>query len=446
MPSVASCKATRPAAWADRRYFQPEIETMPRARIEELQLAALKELLSSTIDASPLYRRLWHDVPVEQISSLDDFKERVPLLDKSDLVAYRDETGDMFCGALSIDLGRIDMMGTTSGTTSEPMPLIELFDRNPPNSPMIRDLWGAGVRPGDRVLHCMAVQRGPQERIYQRLGCIPLMVDMRAGADWSEVFAMMRRHRPTHIYLLAPMVAELNGLSDDYDLRSIFVSVTSAVVTGEPLGRRMRARMVEGWDLDVYSVAGVGDAGVAWDCSAHAGHHIWEDFTIAECLDPVTKREVQEGEVGELVCTSLANVAWPLVRYQSGDLVRMDRSTCACGRTHARYSVVGRKSDRLVIAGATVLPNEVWAVVESQDETAAGLFQILRRASIESSELHVRVGFNPRRTASLPDLSERLTSILQESLGVRSNVGLLPENELMALSPSGVKLPRMVEQ
>ncbi len=96
----------------------------------------------------------------------------------------------------------VNNVGTTSGTTAEPMPPVELVDGAPPFASTVRDMWGAGLRPGDRVIHTMATQRGPQERVYHQLGCIPLMVNVRRGADWDAVFGMIRRHQPAHIYLL----------------------------------------------------------------------------------------------------------------------------------------------------------------------------------------------------------------------------------------------------
>lgn len=429
-------------------YFQPHIETMPRAALDRLQVDKLRELVDWTFQHSALYRSRWQarGVAPGSIQSIDDFRAATPLLEKKELVEYRDRHGDPYCGILCVPRELVNNVGTTSGTTAEPMPLVELVDGAPPFASTVRDMWGAGLRPGDRVIHAMATQRGPQERVYHQLGCVPLMINVRRGADWEAVFDMIRRHRPAHIYLLGPMIAELDRLSQDYDLKSIFSSIKFAVITGEPVGARMRARMTDEWGLHLYDVSGVADTGVAWDCHAHEGFHLWDDYVFAECLDPQTGQPVPEGQPGELVCTALANLAWPLIRYRSGDLVKLTRDVCKCGRTHTRFHLLGRISDQLLVNGVTVMPGTLWKAIEQHDETAAAVFQIVHPGGQAVTELRVRVGYNERRTTSVADLRERLTTTIHAATGLTPTLELSPESTLLASSRSGIKLPRVVKE
>jgi phenylacetate-CoA ligase len=426
-------------------FLQPALETMPRPELEALQQRELVSLVRHAYQNSDFYRSAWDEAGLhpEDITSVSDFQKRVPLLSKTELVDFRDRTGDPYCGLLCVAPTAIDNVGTTSGTTSEPMPLVELADGCVPFASAARDMWGAGLRPGDRVIHTMATQRGPQERVYQQIGCVPLMVNVRPGADWDAVFDMIRRHRPTHIYLLGPMVAELDRLSEEVDLASAFSSIKFAVVSGEPLGVRMRTKLTQAWGLELYDVTGTADTGVAWECRVHEGFHIWEDYVFAECLDPATGQPVPEGEPGELVCTALANRAWPLIRHRSGDLVRFDRTPCGCGRTHLRFHLLGRLSDRVRVGKYDVLPMQVWRVIEQFDETAAAVFQII--APEEASDvLRIRIGYNTRRTQSVSDLEMRLSDAIAAELGVRSALEMHEEAALLASSRSGIKLPRVV--
>jgi phenylacetate-CoA ligase len=306
-------------------------------------------------------------------------------------------------------------------------------------------MWGAGLRPGDKVLHVMATQRGPQDRVYQKIGCIPLMINVRAGANWEEVFGMIRRHRPAHMYLLGPMISDLERLSHDYDLLDLFRSIKFAVVSGEPLGARMRARLRDDWGLNLYEVAGAADTGVAWDCRMHDGFHLWDDYVFSECIDPNTGLCVPDGEVGELVCTALANHSWPLIRYRSGDLVALDRSRCGCGRTHTRFRLFGRVSDKLMVAGRSVLPTQLWRAIEQLDETATAVFQIIHGGGDSVTVLRLRVGYNPRRMTSLQDLEDRLKVVIKVETGLVPDIELMPEATLLASSQSGIKLPRVVK-
>jgi phenylacetate-CoA ligase len=291
----------------------------------------------------------------------------------------------------------------------------------------------------------MLTVRGPQERVYQKLGCIPLMVNLRHDADWNEVIRMIRRHQPAHIYLSGPMLSVLEQLSQDHDLADIFSCIKFAVFSGEPLGARMRARLRDDWRLHVYDVAGAADTGVSWECEAHDGFHLWDDYVFAECIDPVSGRRVAEGEPGELVCTALANLAWPLIRYRSGDLVTLDKSRCSCGRTHTRFKLMGRLSDKVIVSGKALVPMQVWRAIEQVDATATAVFQIIHSGEVNVEELRLRVGYNPRLVTSLSDLEAAIKTVVKEATGFEPVVELLPEAQLLARSPSGFKLPRVVK-
>ena len=421
-------------------YLEPEIELLNRRDLAALQLTRLQAVVALAAVRSDLYRGLWNGV--SSIRSIEEFQESIPLLDKRALVEHRDTTGDPFAGLLCGDVPEISTIGTTSGTTAEPMPLVEHLCGRPPFHTTVRDMWAAGLRPGDRVVPVGAVQRGPQERVYQTLGCVPLMLNMRPGTDWVEVFDAFDVHRPAHIYLLGGTVAELDRLGDDIDLRSKFSCLKFAVFSGEPLGARMKRKMVEDWGLELYSVAGAADTGAAWDCPMHDGYHLWEDHVFAEAIDPESGALVAEGEVGELVCTTLTNHVWPLIRHKSGDLVRLDKSPCGCGRTHMRYLLIGRVSDRLKIAGCSFVPADVWLAIEQHDETQTGVFQIVYPAA--DDRLHIRIGYADRRTRSVADLERRLSRSIHDATGLLPALSLIPESELLASSPSGIKLPRVV--
>jgi phenylacetate-CoA ligase len=431
----------------DRPYFQPEIETMSREQLAIWQDQLIQDLVSVAYERSPLYRGRWQERQVrpQDIRSVEDFRQATPFLTKKDLVGYRDKHGDPYCGVLCVEPQEVNNVGTTSGTTSEPLPLIELINGTVPFASSIRDMWGAGLRPGDKVLHPMVTVRGPQERTYQQLGCVPLMINVRHGADWEEAFRMIRTHKPALIYTFGPMISDLERLSQKHDLREIFSCLKFAVFSGEPLGKRMRARLRHDWGMTVYDVAGAGDTGVAWDCHMHDSFHLWDDYVYAECVDPATGQPMADGEAGELVCTALANKPWPLIRYRSGDIVSLDRSQCGCGRTHTRFRLLGRVSDKIVIGGVAVMPSQVWQAIEQLDATATAVFQILHSGGEEVFELRLRVGYIPRHVTSLQELDAALKAVVNEATGLTPIIELMTEAELLARSPSGTKLPRVVK-
>jgi phenylacetate-CoA ligase len=104
--------------------------------------------------------------------------------------------------------------------------------------------------------------------------------------------------------------------------------------------------------------------GVAGECLYRCGMHIWEDHFIAEIIDPETGEVLPEGSIGELVLTSLSKEAFPMIRYRTRDITRLDYTPCDCGRTHVRMQkTMGRSDDMLIIKGVNVFPSQIEEVL-----------------------------------------------------------------------------------
>jgi len=140
----------------------------------------------------------------------------------------------------------------------------------------------------------------------------------------------------------------------------------------EPWTNELRLQIEAGLGIDapdIYGLCGMGGPGVAFDCLCKAGMHVSEDHHVAEIIDPETLRPLPEGEVGELVLTTLSREAQPLIRYRTGDLCSLTSEPCACGRTSARMSKpIGRSDDRLIIRGVNVFPSQIEEVLMSFPE------------------------------------------------------------------------------
>src|SRR6185437_10494016 len=112
--------------------------------------------------------------------------------------------------------------------------------------------------------------------------------------------------------------------------------------------------------LDIYGLSEILGPGVSFECKEQSGAHVNEDHFLVEAVDPATGAPVEEGELGELVFTTLTKEALPLLRYRAGDLATLSREPCACGRTTARMSRIrGRVDDMLVVRGVNLFPSEV---------------------------------------------------------------------------------------
>ncbi|MET7772547.1 phenylacetate--CoA ligase family protein [Nocardia sp. NPDC005366] len=442
---ATQAKTDRSGDDPNRKFFQPDIETMPRERLRELQEERVLALVPVAFEKSPFYRELWTAAGVNpsQVRSLDDFIEKIPTFTKDDLRAYRDRTGDPFAGLLQVPVENLTSIMSTSGTTGTPELLPEIWDVAPPlPACSARDLWELGLRPGDRVIVPAGTFRGFYDTFYQEMGLIPVYVDSWIGHG-AEVLEAIKRYRPAYMQLMMPTVLELERFENTYDLRDVFSSLKGAAFAGQPLGAALAEKVRQDWGLELFIYASAGDTGTAWECRQHDGYHLWEDLVLAEFLYPDAVRAVADGEVGELVATDLDNQAAPLIRYRSGDLVRFDRDLCGCGRSHVRQWVIGRLGDETVVRGVQVVLGEVWQAIESQEETHDGMFQIIRE-SRATDRLRLRVGYVGE--PDLDDLRDRLRGAVGSRVGVEPEIELVPVDDLLERSSSVAKFPRVVKQ
>jgi phenylacetate-CoA ligase len=431
------------------RYWQPDEERATRADIEALQEAKLVEMVRWAYERAPLYRSVWDAAGVgpDDVRTLDDYRERIPFIDKDTIRRFRDETGDPYGGLLCVDPSELTGISSTSGTTGDPTLIPEKWDAGGSGPGLSRDFWEMGVRPGDHVVLPMFTFRGPIYNFPHALGAVPVILD-HDPAILPFLHDLCLELRPRAWYSMSgPMVLGLRALERDglpdgraADLRDMFASFDAVVFAGEPLGSRAAADL-DRWGITVFHHSAAGDVGAAFECREHDGLHVWEDVGLYECLDPDGSEPVSDGGTGELVASSLDNRVMPLLRFRSDDIDRFTRETCGCGRTHARLWTLGRKGDEVVVDGRSVLPLDVWSAVEALDECQAGLFQIIRTAR-ECDVLRLRVGHDG---VGGPDLRDRVADSVEAAVGVRPAVELVPNAELLRLGPPH-KIPRVARR
>jgi phenylacetate-CoA ligase len=429
----------------DQRYFEPEIETLSRSDLEALQEERLLDLLPRVYEHAGLMRKTWDEAGVKpaDVRSLDDYRERAPFICKNDVRSFRDEYGDPFGGLLACEPGAVSTVFSTSGTTGDATLYAHAWDRwHPFWATLARDLWEIGVRPGDYVLGSAFKVRGQLYHADQLCGAVPLMIDTGIGA-WPEAVQAILRYRPVYATLTGLALPELDHLSKSVDMVDVFSSFKGVSFAGEPLSARMRRRLVE-WGAETFIWTSTGDTTAAFECREHDGCHAWEDTVLLEAIEANGRDAVADGQIGELVATSLDNPATPLIRFRSDDLIRMTREPCRCGRTHSRFWPVGRKADETIVQGRSLVPMDIWQALEQVPETETAVFQLIRPAR-EVDELRVRVGYDDTTPASALDgVRDRVAAAIERRTGVPPRVELLPEHDLLARSRGG-KLARVVK-
>ncbi|MGE0386546.1 MAG: phenylacetate--CoA ligase family protein [Gammaproteobacteria bacterium] len=431
-----------------RRFYEPAVETLPRADIAAFQERhLLGDVLPFACEHSPLLRETWQRAGVApgDIGSMADFFAAAPFIDKEAIKRFRDERGDPYGGLLCrrpADIANLAGIFGTGGTTGEPTPVTVL--RGP--TVMMRDFWESGVRPGDHLSVVLFTFRGAgTNETVRGMGAVPLFFN-HTPLEIPALLEFGRRFRPTGWYLLSNVM--INGIEQmapqiGFDPAELFASYRNVIYAGEPLGARAR-RLLDAWGVRILSHTAVGDVSAATECQARDGCHVWEDTVLVECLDPDGTAPVPDGERGELVVTSIIDTVAPVLRCRTDDLVRLTRAPCACGRTHARIWPLGRKTDEVLIDGRSVMPVDVWGAVETVHETRAGLFQVIRSAR-QMDRLRLRVGYQDARPGVLPALRTRLADAIGERLGLVPEIELVPAGDLLRLGPPH-KIPRVAKR
>jgi len=345
-------------------YVHREVETMPRERLAELQLARLRETLCNAHDNVPLHRARLDAAGIDPrgFSSLDDVRH-LPFTVKTDL---RDQYP---FGMLARPLPEISRIHASSGTTGKATVVAYTAgDVSNWADLVARSLAAAGARPGDIVHNSYGygLFTGGLGAHYgaERLGCA--VVPVSGGSTERQIQLIVdfqaRVLCSTPSYALA--IAEVAGnLGVDLSRGPLKIGVFGAEPWSDTMRQEIEAKLgVRA--ADIYGLSEIMGPGVACECEHRSGLHGWEDHFLFEVIDPDSGQPLPEGEAGELVITTLTKQALPMIRYRTRDITKLTAETCDCGRTHVRIlRVTGRNDDMLIIRGVNVFPSQVEAVL-----------------------------------------------------------------------------------
>ncbi len=353
------------------KYWDEELETMPREELEKQQLKDLKEIVKFAYDNAPYYKRSFDEAGVkpEDIQTLKDI-EKFPFIDKK---TERDTQGTgSFLGELcAVPEEDVIFVSTSSGSTGVPtMSPFTKEDFDEFQDTESRWFWQMGMRPKDRYVHALNFSLyvgGPDVIGAQNLGALCIW----GGTLPSErLLYILKEYQPTIIWTSPSYAWQLGekalkqGIDPKKDL-----SIEKIIVAGELGGSidSTRKAIEDLWGAEVYDFYGLSDifGACAAMCEVKNGLHIAENHILVETVDINTGEVLQPGETGELVYTTLRKHARPLIRFRSGDVGWVDQSPCPCGRTHARIHINGRKDDMFIVSAVNVFPSDIEAVVRS---------------------------------------------------------------------------------
>ena len=405
-------------------YWNPFVETLPRQKLRRIQIRNFRKIFSYAKEHSALYGEKYRGIDPGDVKSVEDIR-RIPIIDKEDLRGAQDGREPFpFGNLLGVPPGEISTFRQTSGTTGTPVYVPESWESWQWRVEVwCHILWMAGFRETDRVFipfgYNVYVAFWEGHYAAEKLGCTVIpggALDTKGRLNKiREVKATALLNTPTYGLHLAETARSMGLSSREMGIRRILCA-------GEPLPDATRKRLEESWAAEVYDHIG-GTEPCAWAamCGERKGLHIMEPFFLVEILDMETlSREVNEGELGIAVVTPLGRRSFPLIRFNTKDVVRKGKGDCACGRTSMMIQgVVGRADDLRKIRGVLFTPVSVEEVLREEFPQVTEYEIIVQRRGI-MDEISLKAELREEMGDSvLKDLVKRISERLKMKTNLR---------------------------
>lgn len=430
-------------------FFNPEMETLSRSEIESLQLERLKKTVNHCQD-SAFYKKRFESIGMKpsDIKCLDDLR-KIPFTTKQDL---RDTYP---FGIASVPLKDCIRLHSSSGTTGNPTVILHTQqDIDQWANAVARCLWMVGCRPEDVFQNTsgygmftggLGFQYGAE-----KLGM--LTVPAAAGNTLRQL-KFFTDFGTTVVHAIPSYAARIHEvmLEKGIDPRRD-TKLRTLVIGAEPHSEDTRKRIEEMLGVKAYNSFGMSEMcgpGVAFECKEQNGLHIWEDYYIVEIVNPDTLEPVPDGEIGELVLTTLNREAMPLLRYRTRDLTRILPGSCPCGREHKRLDrMKGRSDDMIILKGVNIFPIQIEAILMQFQELASDYLITLETidgnddmlVEVEMSDIFID------DYAKLQRLEKEITRQLHDEILITPKVRLLPKGSIPKSEGKAVRVKDLRKQ
>lgn len=409
-----------------------------REQLRSLQRRKLAEMFAEILPSNRFYANKFKGIPFDP---KNDPIDQLPLTTRQELEA--DQTANPPYGTnLTFPIDHYSRYCQTSGTGGKPMRWLDTSE----SWAWIGRCWktifaAAGVSKNDRLL--FAFSFGPflgfwgafDSSVAHGFLSIP-----GGGMSTSARLRMIFDNRVTIVCCTPTYALRIAEVAKQEGLDLPGSSVRALIVAGEPGGSipETKAAIETAWGARMFDHSGMTETGpMTFECQeAPGGLHVIESEFIVEVIDTKTGAAVGDGQVGELVVTNLGRWGSPLIRYRTGDQVRLTRGTCKCGRTFARLEggILGRVDEMFIVRGNNVFPSAVEAVLRRFPELVEYRVNILDDGALTRVRLEIELA--PGLEDS-PSLCERVGRTLQETLSFKAEVqavaiGSLPRFEMKA--------------
>lgn len=409
-------------------YYNPEIETASREKLNEIQTKNLIEQVKHVYNNVPLYRQRMDEkgVKPEDIKSLDDLK-KLPFTSKQDL---RDTYP---YGMFAVPMEDVTRIHASSGTTGKQIVVgytdgdMDIWD-----TCVARQLTAIGATKEDKV-HVsygyglftggLGLHGGSH-----KLGCTTIPV---SSGNTARQLTIMQDFGSTILGATPSYAMYLGESAERMGIDTTKLPLKAGIFGAEPWTEEMRQSIEKSLNIKAYDIYGLTEIcgpGVAFECTEQKGMHVNEDHFIIEIIDPETGENLPDGEKGEIVFSSITKKAFPLLRFRTKDIGVITHEKCACGRTFVRMSKpLGRVDDMLIVRGVNLFPSQIETVLLKENYSPNYQIIVDRHGSLDSFEVDIEM--NEEHFSDKPSdiikMEKSLENKFKSALGIKPKVNLV---------------------
>ena len=411
-----------------------DIEYQSAEAIKRFQEERLVVALDYLKENSPYYQRLFKNnhIDVSKIRTIEDLRE-IPFTEKKDLQLYN---WDFLCCPREKVVDYV----TTSGTLGEPVTFVSTekdLQRHAFNEK--KSFSCAGVKPGDIVQLMTTMDKRFIAGLAYFLGIRELGASIiRVGNGIPELqWDTIARLKPNTIMCVPSFILRLIQYAEDHGIDYKNSSIRRIIGIGEGLRNQdlslnlLGRRIKEKWDVDLFATYSSTEMGATFsECPYGCGGHVHPELVIVEIIGDDDK-PLPDGEVGEIVVTTLGVEGMPLLRFRTGDMAAKIVEPCRCGRNSFRLTpLVGRKNNMIKLKGTTLYPPAINDVLDNT-EYVENYVVIVQYNDAGTDDVEIKIGlkFTPSFDV-VKDLKDRFRSRIR----VAPNIEILPVSEIHAIN------------
>lgn len=394
----------------------PKIELENPAAIKTFQEQQLVKMLDYVSKNSPYYKRLFanQNISVADIRTLEDL-QKLQVTSKADLQEFND---DFLC----VPQNEIIDYATTSGTLGDPVTFGMTdadLERLAYNEAISFDC--AGIKAGDVVQLMTTIDRRFMAGLAYFLGLRKMKVGViRVGAGIPELqWDSIRKYKPTHLITVPSFLLKLIEYAETHGIDYNNSGIKGAICIGESLRNQdfsdntLAKKITDKWNIKLYSTYASTEMSTAFTECEHAngGHH-HPELIIVETLDD-NNQPVRAGEPGELTFTTLGIEAMPLVRFKTGDIVKLHHEPCSCGRNTLRVGpVIGRKQQMIKYKGTTLYPPAMTDVLTGFSNIESHIIEIYTN-DLGTDEIVIKLAVKEQTESFLHEIKDHFRAKLR---------------------------------